>query len=361
MSESALSTLLLYSAKPTVRVDGEQHADVDALLRSMTMREQEGGLSSLELSYVNWRSRSDGRAGFAFEDEAIFKLGSEVKVYAGETQKPTEIFVGKVSALEISRDTEGPPRVVVVAEDGAQKARLARGIYVYEKKSLADIVKDIAGRMGCKPVVAGLDDPSSVEVQFNESDLAFLRRLLARHGADVQLVGSELQVSPRQDVRRNEIELRMDSQLARVRIVADLAHQVSEVRVTGFDPIQGKAVEGTGSGAAVGPGNGRTGKDVLTAALGKREQQTAHRLATTQSEARALAEDEFARRARRFVRVEGECEGNPALRVGSHVKLVDVSPRFDNTYYVTACTHRYDQKRGYSTEFRAESAYFGNP
>jgi phage protein D len=81
----------------------------------------------------------------------------------------------------------------------------------------------------------------------------------------------------------------------------------------------------------------------------------------TQSEARTLAEDEFARRARRFVQVEGECEGNPALRVGCHVKLVDVSPRFDNTYYVTACTHRYDKLRGYSTEFHAESAFFGNP
>jgi phage protein D len=174
-------------------------------------------------------------------------------------------------------------------------------------------------------------------------------------------VGNELHISPRDKVRRNEIELRMHSQLVRVRAVADLAHQASEVRVTGFDPAQGKAVQASGSGAALGPGTGRTGKALLVPAFGERTQQSAHRLALSQSEARALAEAEFAARARRFVRVEGVCQGNPELRVGSHVKLADVSPRFDNCYYVTGCVHRYDEQRGYTTEFSAEGAYLGNP
>ncbi len=361
MGESELASIALYSARPTLRIDGQANELADGLLQSMMMREQESGLSSVEVAFVNWASRSDGSAGLAFEDEEVFKLGAELKVYAGDATGPSEIFAGKVSALEIAYDPDGPPRLTVSAEDGAQKARLARRTQVYERKSPADIVREVAGRMGVTPVVAGLSEAGAVEVQLNESDLAFLRRLLARHGADLQLVGGELHVSPRADVRRNEIELRMHSQLVRVRAVADLAHQASEVRVTGFDPAQGQAVEGTGSGAALGPGSGRTGKALLEEAYGERTQQTAHRLALSQGEARSLAEAEFARRARGFVRVEAECEGNPALRVGSHVKLVDVSPRFDNTYYVTACLHRFDRQSGYSTQFSAEGAYFGNP
>jgi len=361
MGEMSLSPLAFYSARPTLRIDRQESELASQLLQHLTMREQEGGLSSLEAGFVNWNGRGDGSAGPAFEDEQVLKLGAEILVYAGEAAAPTEIFRGKISAVEFAFDSEGPPRLLVHAEDAAQKARLARRIQVYERQSPADIASAVAGRMGLTPHVNGLRESSDAEVQFNESDLGFLRRLLARHGADFQIVAGELHVSPWADVNRTAIELRLHSQLHRIRAVADLAHQATEVRVTGFDYAQGQAIEGSGSAAALGPGSGRTGSDLLSEAFGERTEQVAHRLALTQTEARALAEAEFACRARRFVKLEGVAEGNPSLRVGSHVRLADVSPRFDNTYYVTACEHRYDMRRGYETAFSAESAYFGNP
>lgn len=361
MGEMNLSRLAFYSARPTLRIDGQDNDMAAGLMQSMVMREQEGGLSSLELCFVNHAPREGGRVGAAFEDEQLLKLGSAIKVYAGEAGAPTEIFAGAVSALEFAFDSESPPRLVVWAEDALQKARLNRRIAVYENKSPADIVREIAGNLGLTPVIAGLSDRSAVEVQFNESDLGFLRRLLVRHGADLQVVGTELQVSPRRDVQRNQITLQMFSQLHKVRVVADLAHQATEVRVTGFDFEQGSAVAGSVSSAPLGPGSGRSGSELLQQAFGERVQQTSHRLALTQAEADALAQAEFEQRARRFVRVEGACEGNPSLRVGSHVRLADVSPRFDNSYYVTACTHRYDMQRGFETEFCAEGAWLGQP
>ena len=361
MGEMNLSTLAFYSARPTLRIDGQDNDMAAGLMQSMVMREREGGLSSLEIAFVNFSARESGQVGPAFEDEQLLKLGAELKVYAGEAAAPTEIFCGHISALEFAFDSEGPPRLIVQAEDKAQQARMTRRIAVYDNKSVADIANEVASRMGLTPVVSGLTDTSTVEVQFDESDLAFLRRLLMRHGADMQIVGTDLQVSPRKDVQRNQVTLRMHSQLHKVRVVADLAHQVTEVRVTGFDPAQGQAVDGSGSSAPLGPGSGRTGKDLLQQAVGDRVQQTSHRLALTQGEADALAQAEFEQRARRFVQVEAVCEGNPGLRVGSHVTLAGVSPRFDNTYYVTACTHRYDMRRGFETELSAESAYFGHP
>ncbi|HEX6828393.1 MAG TPA: hypothetical protein VF104_05385, partial [Burkholderiales bacterium] len=129
----------------------------------------------------------------------------------------------------------------------------------------------------------------------------------------------------------------------------------------GFDPAQGQAFEGTGSGAPLGPGSGRTGASELRRAFGEREEQVSHRLALSRTEAQALAEAQFAARARGFVRVQGVTEGNPSLRVGSHLRLADLSPRFDNTYYVVAAHHRFDMRRGFETEFTAECAYFGEP
>ena len=61
------------------------------------------------------------------------------------------------------------------------------------------------------------------------------------------------------------------------------------------------------------------------------------------------------------VQAEGACEGNPALRVGTQIRVRGGDPRFDNDYYLTACTHRFDARVGYETDFRAEGAYLGAP
>lgn len=360
MSESTRTNLALYAARPTLRVAGQESPLAQSLLQAMTMREQEGGLSSASLTFTNWASRDDGRARHAFEDEAVFALGTELKLYAGEIAGPTEIFEGRISALEYDFDPSGPPRLTVHAEDALAKARLTRRIEAHEDKSIAEVVREIASRHGLTPIVAGLTEATGTWIQANESDLAFLRRLLERFAADVQIVGNELHVSPREQVHRSEIELALHSQLKRVRVVADLAQQVTEVKVTGFDPLSGEAVQGIGSGAPLGPGGGRTGAQQLRNAFGDRVEQTSHRLALSASEARALAEAEFAARARRFVCVEGVAEGNSALRVGTKVRLTNVSARFDNTYYVTSCIHRFDMSSGYETHFSAECAYLGN-
>ncbi|HSD59255.1 MAG TPA: hypothetical protein VLC55_00175, partial [Burkholderiales bacterium] len=152
MGEMTLSPLGLYTARPTLRIDGRENQRADTLLLAMDLREQEGGMSSLALTFTNWGSREDGSAGPAFEDEQVFKLGTEIKVYGGEVAGPTELFRGKVSAIELGFDSDGPPRLTLHAEDALAQARLARRIQVYDNQSLADIAREIASRHGLTPV-----------------------------------------------------------------------------------------------------------------------------------------------------------------------------------------------------------------
>ena len=118
-------------------------------------------------------------------------LGAEVVVYAGDENAPREVFRGTISALEGDFPETGAPGLVVLAEDVFQKARLARRTKVHDNVSLADLARSLAGSVGLTPVVTGLTAPIGTQVQFNESDLAFLRRLLARYGGDLQVVGKE--------------------------------------------------------------------------------------------------------------------------------------------------------------------------
>jgi len=144
-------------------------------------------------------------------------------------------------------------------------------------------------------------------------------------------------------------------------LLADLAHQVSEVSVTGWDAAQGSRITSQSSGASTGPGQGRSGVELLSSALGERSHHIGHLVVNTDAEGRAVADAAFDERRRRFVTVRGVAEGNPALRVGTHVELKGLGARFSNTYYVVRACHRFDLERGYETEFTGECAFLGRP
>ncbi len=356
MPETALSTAPVYAARPTVRIDGREDERVRGLVLEMEMAEREGGLSALELRLSNVASDSRGGAGLSFENEERIRLGSQIAIYGGDERAPQELFSGAVTGLEAEFLRDSPPELVVLAEDACQLARLARRTAVHSEVSLADLARDTARRMGLTPVIAGFRDPIGTWVQLNESDLAFLRRVLRRHDGDLQVVAGELHVSPRGEVRRSELDLELHGQLREVRVMADLCHQVTEVTASGWDPAAGRRVSAASTGAHPGPGRGRRGAEVLREALGPRSEHAGHLAVTSDAEALALADAAFDQRARRFVSVQGTAEGNPALRVGTHVRLRGLSPRFDNTYYVVFARHLFNRRRGYETEFEAESA-----
>jgi phage protein D len=360
MPEVPVTTNAAYSAIPTVMVNGQLNDKVTTQLLSMRMSEAEAGMSDLELRFSNFGSFNGGLADQVFEDGSILKLGAALIVYAGEVTSPTEIFRGKVTALHATFGETTPPELIVLAEDALQGARMQRRTKNWDDTSLSAIVRQVAGGLGLTPVSSGLDSTIGSELQFNESDLHFLRRLLARYDADVQVVGTELHATPRSQALRNTIELDMNSQLHECRLVADLAHQVTQVTATGWDFDQGKRISVASQTNALGPGSGQSGKDWMRQALSSRSEQLAHYATLNQSGAQALVDAEYAQRARRFVVARGVAEGNPRIRVGTVLTLTGLGPRFSNTYYTTATIHRFDTELGYRTEFTAECAYLGS-
>jgi phage protein D len=359
MPEQPLTQNAVYTAIPTVQIDGQTNDKVTAQLLSVEMREQEGGMSSLEMRLSNFGSFSTGLGNMVFEDGAVLKLGAAVLIYAGDSSSPTEIFRGKITALEGRFSSSGPPDLVVLAEDALQGGRMQRRTKNWDSATLSQIANQVAANLGLTPVLDGLDDNIGDQLQFNESDLHFLRRLLARYDADVQIVGTELHAAPRSQAQRNSIQIDLNSQLKEVRVIADLSHQVSQITATGWDYSQGQTISVTSQTTSLGPGSGKSGKDWLGQALASRSEQLGQFSNLNAGEAQDLVDAEFAERSRTFVLADGVSEGNPNLRVGTYLQLNGLGPRFSNTYYTTSTVHHFDTENGYETRFRAECAYLG--
>ena len=198
MSETSISQEAIYRARPTLRFAGEEDIRASELILSMRMEENEGGMSTLELRLSNVASTTDGGAELAFDAE----LAAEARRRDRGLRRRRS-----AAARDLSRprhrhrsglqDAASPPELTVLAEDALARARMARRSKTYADMAPADVARAIAGDLGLRPVIAGLDSPVGTWAQINESDLAFLRRLLARFDADVQVVGEELHVSPR--------------------------------------------------------------------------------------------------------------------------------------------------------------------
>lgn len=361
-AEPQIANEVIYSARPLIEINGQTDAMVQRLLLAMQMNESEGGLSTVELRFQNTAQMEQQGVDYAFEfsDNDLLSLGNEILVYTGDENDPQEIFRGKISGLELVLNDGAQPELIVLAEDELQKARMQRKTRVFTETTVADIADSLAQELGLQAVIHELQQSITAEVQLNESNLAFLRRLLARYDSDLQIVADELHVSARNDVRRNEITLDVNSQLTSIRILADLSQQVTEVTFSGWDVAQGQAITvSRDSSIATGPGQGTSGSQLLNDTLGERSEHISNTAVVNEAEAQAYVDSCFAQRERKFVRAEGCSIGNPAIRVGTHIMLMGVGPRFENTYYVTRASHRYDLVDGYKTEFKAECAFLG--
>lgn len=351
----------VYSTRPTVEVGGMDYPMLNANIQSIRMQESQGGLSVAELTVSDWVPRADGSAGYGGDSGSPLVLGAGLRIFMGAAAVHAgEIFDGQIIAVESEIAPDRPPMLTVIAEDRLFSARRKRQSRLLEQKSPADLATQIAEDHGLEAEIRdGLETPVCDWIQQEESDLAFLRRVLTRFDADVQIVGAKLQVGRISVNQRSAVTLAVGATLLRTRITADLAHQVTSATLSSFDPATGETVSGVANTQGCGPGSGRTGTEILNSDFAAIPLPLGRHGPMTQAEADSIAQAEYDRRARALVTATGTAIGTSELRVGTWLTLEGVNPQFANVYAVSQCTHRFNNTDGYRTDFIAECAYMG--
>jgi phage protein D len=354
---------LLHTASPVIEVDGMSYPLIAANLERLRVTEALGGLSSLEAALTDEMVAADGAAAAAAGGDSPLKLGAGIRVFAGAAEvKAFEIFDGQVTGIESEVREASAPLFTVLAEDRLFAARRKRRTRLFEKMSPKDVIGKIAADYGLTPEVRDGVDTTAIDwLQSDETDLAFLRRILDRCDADVQIVADKLQVGRIGMNQRALVALAPGSSLKLARITADVAEQVNEIRLASWDPATGEKVDAKATCGGFGPGKGKTGPDMLGEKFSAVTMHLGRFGPMTDAAAQKVAQYECDRRARAFVSVTGTAQGNGEIRVGSWVDLQGVNAQFANQYAVTRAVHRWDRAEGYLTDFEAQSAYLGEP
>ena len=352
------------STIPELKVAGQAQPDLARDLQSLQVEEDVHGMKRLVASFVATGPRQGAQdEQLNWLDGQVLDFGKALVVSMGPTDARTQVFEGKVSALELAMDQGRAPEVVVFAEDTLMQLRITRRFKTYENVSDADLVQQIASGHGLSAQADAQGPTWPLVQQWNQSDLAFLRDRARRLAAEVWVADGALHFATRDKRNGNSVTLIQGGTLMQVRLRADLAHQRSKVVVGGFDDAEQDAIDEDAPGStAASEAQGHThGPQVLERAFGERVSYRVREVPLQDAQATAMARAALLERARRFVAVSGVADGNAAIQVGSLLKLERVSPMFEGEgFYVTRVKHSFDLEAGFRTHFEAERPWVGS-
>ncbi len=353
-------TKLFASVAPVFKVDGTVQGALARDLSRLEIEEATDGMKALRLRLVSAGPKgSAATEQLLYLDGQVVDFGKPFEVSIGPSDGERIVFSGLISGIEASFSEGYEPHVTLFAEDKLMKLRMTRRMKTYEYQSDADIAEAIAGEHGLSADVAADGPTYKVVQQWNQSDLAFLRERARLIQAEVWLEEDRLCFKSRGQRRGTTLTLVQGNELIDVQLRADLAHQRTAVKVSGYD-AQGRDVideEADADTIQAEISGGRTGPAIVQNAFGERVSYRVREAPLVGGEASAWAKAEMLRRCRAFVTVIGITNGTPDMVVGSRLTLDRVGAPFNGDgYYVTRVCHTYDLTNGHRTYFDAERA-----
>jgi phage protein D len=348
-----------YASHPVISIDGEVKAGLgDNLLISLLVEESKAGFYRCEARFTNWNPMAS--QPYPLFDRHMIDFGKTFAVRLGPPDTARQVFNGRITAMEGLYPANGSAELTLLAEDRFQDLRMERRTRTFEDVSDGDVVQTIASQHGLTAQV-DVDGPTyRVLTQLNQSDLAFLRERAMAVDAQVWVEDRTLHFQARTQRDGSEVSLMYGGNLYDFSVLADLAHQRTSIRVSGWDIVGKRAIdeEATASVISGELGQDRSGSTILAQALAERHERVVTDVPLSTDEARHLAESRYRERARRFLTGRGLADGTPEIQVGSTVDISGVGPLFAGRYTVILARHTFDE-RGYRTMFEVERPGIG--
>jgi phage protein D/phage baseplate assembly protein gpV len=291
----------------------------------------------------------------AWIDDALCAPGKEMQVLgtaSPQKAKPNAIFDGEIVELEPEFGAK-THRLTVRAFDRLHRLSRGRFVRTFQNVTDGDLATQFAKEAGLTPDIDPTRQVHEHLFQNNQTNLEFLRQRATEIGYLCYVLGKTFHFKKLAHAT-TPVTLDWGSSLSELHIRMTTVSQVNKVSVRGWDP---KAKQKIVSEATTGEGMRKIGeaksggdmaKDAFHIDAGMLVASGPIRAQVGADQAVKAAADRF---AERFIEAEGACGGNPAITAGATVKIESVGKRFGGEYFVTAATHRFTVKEGYTTQF----------
>lgn len=288
----------------------------------------------------------------------VLKFGAKVEIGVGygDHRKLEPILFGVVTNLSTSFSEGGTPELSVSGYDNLFPLTLGKRSKSWKDVRDSDIVSLIAEGYGLRGDIVSTGEKHEQTEQNQESDLDFITKLAKRNHYEFYMNEKDmLRFGPPRDTGNAALDLAWNRGLLSFKPEANLASQISKVKILGWnpdtkEPIIGEASAGEESGVEASRSSGGARlREIVNRDVVLELRQPVF----TQAEAKERAKAVLSDHAKTFLTGEAECVGLPRLMPDSNVSLAGLGRSFSKTYYVHSANHKVDGS-GYRTRFKVK-------
>ncbi|MGD9663074.1 MAG: phage late control D family protein [Porticoccaceae bacterium] len=296
-------------------------------------------------------------------DDPMLQEGKEIKAKWGYIDNLSEIRTCTIKEVEYDFPDGGDPTITIVAYDKGHNLTGRAARTVWKNKTVADIVRDIAGKHKLKPIVQIQEDPPRAFVsQGGKNDMEFLLNLAAEVACVLKIKNTELSFAPATDggavvkfIYRGE----PDGYLKNIQIKSDAEQgkgAASETTAPGIDPATGKPFapksDASKSKYVVNMKDGSEKRETKKTSAHDETGAVAVSTAETEKEAEKAAKSKAAGAVKDAIKADIETIGLPYLCAGMTITIENIGKKFSGDWKIVSVRHVIDDN-GYTCNIEA--------
>lgn len=286
-------------------------------------------------------------------------FGSEVKIQLGyqDSDGMSTLIQGIITEITTDFPEGGSPELTISGFDHSFPLTIGKNSKTWKRARDSDAARDIASYYNLPSKIQNTEEEKQQIEQSQQSDWNFLKKIADQiHYKLFVDETNQLHFHPPNNRDSAEVELVYGEGLLSFKPEANLAEQISGVKIFGWDPNKKAPIIGV---ASVGQESGRSGEsagDILGRFVRDSDKRPVLHLRQpvfTQAEANQRAQATLDERAKKFLTGEGESIGLPELKPDRNISLKRLGKEFSRVYYIHQATHKIDTN-GYRTRFKVE-------